>query len=178
MSRNGHFEMKEMKWGKFAELIGAVSIVAGLILVAWEIHQANNIAKAQVVLELAAQANEFNSATFENPEVAELSRAMSDPDHIDSSETQKSMMTGVAWHFTNIFWSAQRAYDNGLLGDDDIQNYQASVAWHIDNHPGLKPAFMVVYDTAPWVRDMYVFQPLVEMVCESRNNCAEISADK
>ena len=97
---------------------------------------------------------------------------------MDSSKTQKAMMTGVAWHFTNIFWSAKRAYDNGLLGDDDIQNYRASVAWHIDNHPVLKPAFMVVYDTAPWIRDMYVFQPLVEMVCESRNNYAELSADK
>ena len=170
--------MKEMNWGKVAELVGLVSIVTGLILVAWEIHQANNIAKAQVVLGLAAQANEFNSATYENPEVAELVKVISDPDHIGFSETQESMMTGVAWHFTNIFWSAQSAYDNGLLGDDDIQNYQSSVAWHIENHPGLKPAFMVVYDTAPWIRDMYVFRPLVEMVCESRNDCVDPTLDE
>ena len=166
-------EMKEKNWGNFAELIGMVSIVAGLILVAWEINQANNIAKAQMVMDLAAQANEFNSATFGNPEVAELAKAMSDPNHNDISEIQASMMSGVAWHFTNVFWSAQKAYDNGVLGDDDIRNYQASVAWHIENHPGLKPTFMIVYDTAPWLRDMYVFQPLVEMVCESRKNCVD-----
>ena len=170
--------MKEINWGKFAELVGVVSIVAGLILVAWEIHQSNNIAKAQVVMGLAAQANEFNSATYENPEVAKLVKAISDPDHIGFSEIQESMMTGVAWHFTNIFWSAQSAYDNGLLSDDDIQNYQSSVAWHIENHPGLKPAFMVVYDTAPWIRDMYVFRPLVEMVCESRNDCVDPTTDE
>ena len=166
-------EMKEKNWGNFAELIGMVSIVAGLILVAWEINQANNIAKAQMVMDLAAQANEFNSATFGNPEVAELAKAMSDPNHNDISEIQASMMSGVAWHFTNVFWSAHKAYDNGVLGDDDIRNYQASVAWHIENHPGLKPTFMIVYDTAPWLRDMYVFQPLVEMVCESRKNCVD-----
>ena len=170
--------MKNKNWGSFPELIGVVSIVAGLILVAWEIHQANNIAKAQMVMDLAAQANEFNSATFGNPDVAELAAAIADPNHIGFSETQKSMMSGVAWHFTNIFWSAQRAYDNGLLGGDDIQNYQSSVAWHIENHPGLKPAFMLVYDTAPWIRDMYVFQPLVEMVCESRDNCVDLSANE
>lgn len=169
--------MKENNWGKFAELIGVVSIVAGLILVAWEVHQANNIAKAQMVMDLAAQANEFNSATFGNPKVAELAKAMSDPNQINVSETQAWMMSGVAWHFTNIFWSAQSAYDNGVLGDDDIQNYQSSVAWHIENHPGLKPTFMKVYDTAPWIRDMYVFQPLVEMVCESRNNCTELTVN-
>ena len=62
--------MKKKNWGNFSELIGVVIIVAGLILVAWEIHQANNIANAQIVMDLAAQANEFNSATFGNPEVA------------------------------------------------------------------------------------------------------------
>ena len=166
-------ELKEKNWGNFAELIAVLSIVAGLILVAWEIHQANNIAKAQMVMDLAGQANEFNSATFGNPDVAELAIAMSDPNYDDISEIQESMMSGVAWHFTNVFWSAQRAYDNGVLGDDDIRNYQASVAWHIENHPGLRPTFVKVYDTAPWLRDMYVFQPLVEMVCESRKNCED-----
>ena len=168
-------KMKTKNWGNLAEFIGMVSIVAGLTLVAWEIHQANNIAKAQMVMDLASQANEFNSATFANPEVAELAKVMSDPNHQNASEIQESMMSGVAWHFSNIFWSAQRAYDNGVLDDDDIRNYQASIAWHIENHPGLKPTFIKVYDTAPWLRDMYVFQPLVEMVCESRNDCVDFT---
>jgi hypothetical protein len=170
--------MKCKKWRDVTEIVGIVSIVAGLILVAWEVRQANNIAKAQMVMDITSQANEFNTATYENPDVAELAAAISDPNHIEFSETQKSMMNGVAWHFTNIFWSAQIAYDSGLLGDDDIQNYQSSVAWHIENHPGLKPAFMSIYDTAPWLRDMYVFQPLVEMVCESRNDCVDLTADE
>ena len=118
--------MKNKNWRDVAEIVGIVSVVAGLILVAWEIRQANNIAKAQMVMELAAQANEFNSSTYENPDVAELVAAISDPGHTDFTETQESMMTGVAWHFANVFWSAQRAHDNGLLGDDDILMYQAS----------------------------------------------------
>ena len=48
--------MKNIDWRNLAEIIGIGSIVAGLILVAWEIHQANNIAKAQIVMDLAAQA--------------------------------------------------------------------------------------------------------------------------
>jgi hypothetical protein len=155
--------MKSKNWRGVAEIVGLVSVVAGLILVAWEIRQANHIAKAQMVLEIAAQANEFNSSTFENPHVAELAAAISDPGHTDFTETQESMMSGVAWHFANLFWSAQRAYDNGLLSDNDIRMYQASMAWHIENHPGLRPAFIKVYDTAPWIRDMFVFEPLVEL---------------
>jgi hypothetical protein len=165
--------MRDKNWRDIAELVGIISIVGGLVLVAWEVRQANNIAKAQMVMDLAAQANEFNSATFSNPEVADLVAAMSDPDRVDYSETQQSMMTATAWHFSNIFWSAQRAYDNGLLGDDDILMYQASLAWHIENHPGLRPAFKIVYDTAPWLRDMFVFQPIVELACGPGSDCAD-----
>lgn len=155
--------MKNKNWRSVAEFVGIVSVVAGLILVALEIRQANDIAKAQVVIELAAQANEFNSSTYKNPDVAELVAAMSNSDHTDFTDTQKTMMTGVAWHFANIFWSAQSAHDNGLLGDDEILIYQSSVAWHIENHPGLRPALINVYNTAPWLREMFVFEPLVEL---------------
>ena len=155
--------MKKQNWRDVAEIAGIVSIVAGLILVAWEIRQANNIARAQMVMELATQANEFNSSRFKNPEVAELAAAMSDPDHSEFTATQESMMAGVAWHFANIFASAQSAHDNGLLGDDDIRMYRASVAWHLENHPGMRPAFLEVYQTTPWFREMYVFEPLVEL---------------
>ena len=41
-----------------------------------------------MVMDLAAQANEFNSSTFENPDVAFLVTAISDPDAIAVSETQ------------------------------------------------------------------------------------------
>lgn len=170
--------MKKKNWRGVVEIVGIISIVAGLILVAWEVRQANNIAKAQMVMELAAQANEFNSATFGSSDVAELVAAMSDPNHTNFSQTQESMMTGVAWHFANIFWSAQRAYDNGLLDDDDIQMYQSSLAWHLENHPGLQPAFRTVYDTAPWIRDLYVFRPLVEISGESENERADFTADE
>ena len=154
--------MKKRNWREVAEVDGVVSVVAGLILVAWEIRQANNIAKAQMVLVLATQANEFNSSRFKSRDVAELAAAMSDPDHTDFTETQESMMAGAAWHFANIFASAQTAYDHGLLGDEDIRMYQASVQWHIENHPGMRPALISIYETTPWFRDMFVFEPLVE----------------
>jgi hypothetical protein len=170
--------MNNNKWREVAEVVGVISIVAGLILVAWEIRQANNIAKAQMVMELASQANEFNSSTFENPDVADLVTIMWEPGGNQATETQRSMMQAVAWHFSNIFWSAQRAYDNGLLGDDDILMYQASVAWHLENHPGLLPEFKKVYDTAPWLREMLVFQPLHGISCEADRDCIYTPVDE
>ena len=166
--------MNNKNWRDVAEIVGIVSIVAGLVLVALEVRQANNIAKTQMVMDLAAEANEFNSATFENAEVAELVAAIYDPDHSEYTDAQQAMMSAVAWHFANLFWSAQRAYDNGLLGEDDILMYQSSLAWHIENMPAMRPWYKVVYNTAPWLRDMFVFQPLVELACGSKTPCGDL----
>ena len=160
--------MKNMTWKDWAEFIGILTIVASLIMVAWEINQANKIAKAQTVLDLSAQANEFNSAAFANPDVANLLAVISDPEGVDISEIQESMIASVAQHFVNLFWAAQRAYDNGVLGDDDIHMYQSSVAWHLENLPGLRPAYLTIYDNTPWVREMYVFEPLARLAAEDR----------
>jgi hypothetical protein len=170
--------MENKNWREVAEIVGIVSIIAGLILVAWEVRQANNIATTQVVMDLAAQANEFNSSAFANSDVADLLTVISDPEGVDISETQKSMMASVAQHFANIFWAAQRAYDNGVLGDDDILMYQLSLEWHLENLPGLRPAYLTLYDNTPWLREMYVFQPLVELACGSKRPCGDLTAGK
>jgi len=46
--------MKNQNWHDVAEIVGIVSIVTGLVLVAWKVRQANNIAKTQMVMDLAA----------------------------------------------------------------------------------------------------------------------------
>ncbi len=137
--------MKNKNWRDVAEIVGIVSIVAGLVLVAWEVRQANNIATTQMVMDLAAQANEFNSATFENAEVAELVAAIYDPNHSEYTDAQQAMMSAVAWH--------------------------------IENMPAMRPWYKVVYNTAPWLRDMFVFQPLVELACGSRTPCGDLTTD-
>lgn len=159
--------MRRMTWKDWAEFLGIVSIVGGLVLVAWEIRQANNIARAQMVMDIAAQANAFNSSAFENPDVADLLAAISAPGAEELPATQQAMMSSVAQHFSNTFWAAQRAYDNGVLGDEDIFMYQASLAWHLENLPGLTSSYIRIFDTQPWLREMYVFQPLARAARDS-----------
>jgi hypothetical protein len=163
--------MKSKNWREVAEIVGIVSIVVGLVLVAWEVRQANNIAKTQMVMDLAAEANEFNSATFENTEVAELVAAIYDPNHSEYTDAQEAMMSAVAWHFANLFWSAQRAYDNGLLGDDDILMYQSSLAWHIENMPSMRPWYR-----DPGIRSSTIRRPGFE-ICLCFNHWSNLHVD-
>ena len=61
------------------------------------------------------------------------------------TDIDKSRMGGVAWHFGNIFWSAQIAHDSGLLSDQDLMVYQSQLAWMLKYMPGLVDEFAFMW---------------------------------
>ena len=131
---------------------------------AWEIRQANDIAKAEAIMQLAAEYNEFNSARFGNPEVARISSLMFAPEGTEISELDQSAIAGAAWHFANILWSAQVAYENGILELEDLAKYRRDLQWMLDNMPALRDQFLVMHETNPDMRGIYVYEPLDELI--------------
>ncbi len=162
--------MKKVSWNSIAEMIVLVSIVGGLLLVAWEIRQANNIARAEAVMNLTEQWNVFNTSWFENPEVARLSQYVMAPDQHEISPVDHSRITGMAWHFTNIFWAAQIAYENGLLRDADIKNYQSDLLWMTEFMPGLNADFVHIYETTPYMHGVFIFDPIEQLLKVKASN--------
>ncbi len=160
----GNQSVKKFSWRLIAEIIGLLSIVAGLLLVAWEVRQANNIARAEIVMNLTEQWNEFNSTWFENPEVARLALSVMNPDQFEVSPIDQSRIMAMAWHFTNIFWTAQIAYENGLLSDKDIRNYQSDLIWIIKYMPGLKADLSHIYETSPYLHGAFIFEPIEQLL--------------
>ena len=158
--------MRSKYWRDLLEIVVALSVVGELLLVAWEIRQANGIARAQTVLELSSGYNELNSARFENPEVARLSIILQNPDKYEVTEIEASMITGLAYHIHNILWSAQIAHDNGVLTLDDLDIYRNDLEQILEDMPGLIPDLTNIYRTQPGKQMAYVFEPLAEKVAE------------
>ena len=152
--------MNAETWRKAAEFVGGLGIIAGLFMVAMEIRQANEIARTEVIIDLAGQYNEFNSARFQDPVVANLSLKLIQPGNYEISETDASMMAGAAWHFANILWSAQVAYDSGLISIEDLTFYRSHLEWMLDNMPGLLPEFESMFESNSAMKEVYVFGPL------------------
>jgi hypothetical protein len=155
--------MIKNRWKMLTETIGMISIVLGLLLVAWEIRQANNIARAEAVMGLAEQWNEFNSSLTENPDVARLYRYVRNPDEEGISETDRARIEGMAWHFINIFWSAHIAHENGLLDDADLRNYRADLEWMVEFMPGLNEEWIRIYETTPYMHGIFVLEPIANL---------------
>ena len=155
--------MDYKRWRGLLELIGVISVFGGLMLVAFEVRQANRIATAQAVMDLSSAYNQINSARFSDPDVARLLMLLEEPESFEITELDASKITGMGYHIHNIMWAAQVAHDNGLLSLEDLDNYRNDLAGVFLIQPGLIPAFVEIYETQPGKRDAYVFEPLAEL---------------
>ena len=70
--------MKNRSWRDVADLIGVVSIVAGLILVAYELRQNSQLMRAQVFNDRSNQGIEVFLTISENPELSEIDALLAD----------------------------------------------------------------------------------------------------
>ena len=167
--------MTQRNFREIIEVVAAISVVGGLLLVAWEIRQANNIARAQTVLELSSAYNEFNVARISNPEVAKLGLVLQRPVDDELSDIEQSMITGLAYHIHNILWSAEVAYDNGLLTLDDLNTYRNDLEHSFEAMPAMAPALIMIYESQPGKQDAYVFEPLAIKSAEIKSKTSSES---
>lgn len=156
--------MKRTNWREIVEIVGVISIVASVLLLAMEVRQANQIASSELELNLQQGFMQMNHERASNPDFAQLFAKTARPNEHLITATEREQMRGLAWHYVNICVAAQSAFDNDLLSDSQIDSYAAGLQWTIDNHPGLHPHFTVIYETFPTIRDLRVFAPLRELV--------------
>ena len=164
MEKSSNNHLKEI-----VEIVGVVSIVASLLLVAWEIRQSNRIAGAEVVLNLAGQFDEIHGERATSPEVAKLYPKLSAPESHLVTATERSQMEGLAWRYVNSYVAAQVAYDNGIMSREHFERYLSDAEALVDAYPGLHPFLLRVADVRG-VRSMEVLRPVVTLAEKATNN--------
>ena len=109
--------MNRRHWRETVEIVGIVSIVASLPLVAWEIHRANHISAAALELELAQGVAELPRARAVAPDFARLYPKLASPEGHLITATEASQSSGLARRIVETYRSVQIAHDRGLLDD-------------------------------------------------------------
>ena len=148
---------------EIVEIVGVVSIVASVLLVAWELRQANQVAKAEIILLLQQSRNEINNQRAVSPDFAKLFPKLAAPESHLITATEISQIDGLARHFVNTCRAAQVAYDNGILSAEQLAGYRDDLATLIETYPGMRQPLLDVYDTFPAIREMAVFQPVAAL---------------
>jgi hypothetical protein len=152
--------MKNSHLREIVEIVGVISIVAALLLVAWEIRQANRIAAAEIEMRLDRGLEEMSLRRATSPDFAKLFPKLSSPGSHLVTATEESQIRGLAQHLVNTYYSAQEAHDKGLLDAPGLDVFRQDLAKTLERLPGLVPAVRSIHDSTPRMRAMPVFQPL------------------
>ncbi len=142
------------------EIVGVISIVAALLLVAWEIHQANRISATEIELRLERNFDELNLRRAMSPDFAKLFPKLAAPTSHLVTATEEAQIQGLARHLINAYSGVQTAHDRGLLEAHDIAVYRQDLALTLERLPGLVPPMLAIHDSIPGMRAMPIMQPL------------------
>lgn len=155
--------MNRRHWRETVEIVGIVSIVASLLLVAWEIHRANRIATAALEVGIVQEFAELPRARAVSPEFARLYPKLGSPEGHLITATEASQTAGLARQIVESYRSVQIAHDRGFIGDARLSVYASDLAGLLIAYPGLVPYLHAIHDTDPELRTMPVFLPLRDL---------------
>lgn len=164
--------MKQRHWRELVEIIGVIGIVASVLLLAWEVKQSNHIAKAEAEIRITEMYNQVHLARATDVEFAKLVAKIQDPDSHLMTATDQSQIGGLGWHYINIYWVIQTAFDNGLLDQTGLDNYKADLAWAIEHYPALAEQWVVIVEEFEPIRNLEIFEPVVDLIAARQAEAA------
>jgi len=152
--------MKKDHWREFVEVLGIVSIVAMLLLVAWELRETNRIARADASAAVAARIGEIHSRRMTDPDFAQLFPKIAAPNAHLITATEASRIDGLARYVVNVYTSAQHAFDAGMIDSDALRHYRHHLDMLLEEYPGLRPYVVDTYQARPELAGTAIFESL------------------
>ena len=153
--------MKEIRLRTAIEVIGVMAVVGSLLLVAYQIQQANRIAQATTLYEIVRDINEFNDMGASDPAFAGLLVELADPQGA-LSEVQAQQAQLLAFRFLNIWITQEIAFRNGLFTEDQFELTKADVTSVLSDYPKLRPFIATGMSAQPGFADYEVLRVLAE----------------
>jgi len=160
--------MKNRHWRELLEIVGVVSIVASLLLLAMELRQSNNIAAAQTAMQIASAYDELHIARASNPEFAKLFPKLEAPEAHLTTATEASQIRGIALHYLSILGAVQSAFDNGLISPETRDAYIAGLAHSIETWPGIRAHYVELYASLGLLQDAAVYAPIADYIARQQ----------
>jgi hypothetical protein len=156
--------MQQRHWREMVEIVGVLSIVAAILLLASEVRQSNQIAQAKIEIDVSQRYNEVNMSRATNSDLAKLFAKVQDPDSHLLTATDLSQIEGLAWHYLNNFLLIQWAFDRGLIKQIDYDAYKADIALIAAANPALISQWMAIFEQHAPLSDKEIFAPITDMI--------------
>lgn len=155
-----------MKWNnkQVIETIGLLAVVFSLLLVAYEVRQANRIAVVNTEFELRNSYHATNLALLNNPDMVDFVVRMG---ATGQSLEGPDAVRARAWTYLqlNTWLATALAYENGVTTEETYSN----ILDHVENvigraSPEMRAIWRSSIDSFPSVANTPVFQHALEVL--------------
>ncbi len=165
--------MKQRHWREMVEIVGVLSIVAAILLLASEVRQSNHIAQAKIEIDVSQLYNQVNMSRATDPDFAKLFAKVQDPDSHLLTATDLSQIEGLAWHYLNNFLVIQLAFDQGLINQIDFDSYKADIALIAAANPALISEWREILEQDSSHSDKEIFTAISDMFAAMDTEAAD-----
>ena len=149
-----------INWREWVEILAAVGIVAALLLVAWELRQANRIAEANVAAELLESQAGLARLRLTDPSLAALFAKIESPEGHLITATDASRIEALAYAVCEHYLAVQRAFDQGIIDAATYETHAAEFDDMVTRWPGLRSPLADIRSRSSRFRDAAVFRAL------------------
>ncbi len=129
----------ETRWRAIGETVALSAVVISVLLLTWEVSQANRLAETTVQQEINQQFNEFNLAVASDPGLAEFMATLSQEGNPELTKIEHERALGLGIWQRNAWMSTSIAYSKGLVSERSHQSMLKDIRWVAENYPVLKP---------------------------------------
>lgn len=142
------------------EVSSALAVVASVVFLAFQVNQANDIARASMRYDLESSWNEWHDLIISDSTTAALLVRMQDADAV-FSPTEQQQVFSLANRLYNIWSSLHAAHENGLISDEDYTSLSEDVPSAMVLEAAV-PIWRQLVERYPADRDAPIFTPLFE----------------
>ena len=135
----------------YLEIAGILSVIATLLFLAFELRQANQIAKSQIAVEVSGSYAEISDLVYTNDAVAALRVKAQDPG-FNPSEVEQEKLRAIARRYIGVSIMIENAYNNGHQSRGQLEGSFATIEILLKDMPGLRTAFAMELEDRPgWI---------------------------
>ena len=146
-------------WKQSIESVAVLGVLFSLLLVAYQIQQANRIAVATIEIEVSNNFSSLNEFYMSHPEIAEAQRKADSGDELTYGE--RMLLGQWVRRMLNLWRTLETSYKKGVLPESTYQIMFADVR-SIIGSSGLerRRIWRDVLDNYPSLRESAIFEAL------------------
>ncbi len=148
------------------EIIGLVAVVASLLLLTYELRQANQIARTNARFEMTDSYASLNESVYTNPELAELISKLRNSDFVPSAQ-EREQIWAYLLRTTNTWIAAEFAYNNGQYPEEVFQGTLEDADKFLKDYPGMHPFWSEYLEDYPTLASNFQVYAIVEEALEN-----------